>query len=231
MSAPSGKKRNALRVIVDRLPDQRGRRVVFLSHCLLNENTRYLGGACRTSCVREVLEQCMDQGVGMVQMPCPEQEVWGGVLKTRMLALYGSTARAFPGVVKALLPIGLLYVRWAYRAMARKVAAQLDDYVSSGFSVVGIVGIDGSPTCGVGTTIDLAGFVGDMLRADRGTLTTGNQNAAVRKHARRGKGLFVEELERALRARNLRVPLLAHDLLGELDGRSSNVRIDPPNGS
>lgn len=76
----------------------------------------------------------MGQGVGMVQMPCPEQEVWGGVLKTRMLALYGDTARVFPGVVKALRPIGLLYVRWAYRAMARKVAAQIDDYVSSGFT-------------------------------------------------------------------------------------------------
>lgn len=231
MSASSREKRNALHVLVDRLPDERGRRVVFLSHCLLNENTRYLGGACRTCCVREVIEQCMDQGVGMVQMPCPEQEVWGGVLKTRMLALYGRRARVFPGVVKALLPIGLLYVRWEYRAMARKVAAQIDDYVSSGFTVVGIVGIDGSPTCGVRTTVDIEGFVGDMLRADRGTLTTSDQNAWVRKHARKGQGLFVEELETALRARRLRVPLLAHDLLGELDGRSSDVRIDPPKGS
>jgi predicted secreted protein len=228
MSAFSREKRNALHLLVDRLPDERGRRVVFLSHCLLNENTRYLGGACRTCCVREVIEQCMDQGVGMVQMPCPEQEVWGGVLKKRMLALYGRRVRAFPGVVRALIPIGLLYVRLAYRAMARSVAAQIDDYESSGFTVVGIVGIDGSPTCGVRTTVDIAGFVGDMLHADRATLTTGDQNAWVRKHARKGQGLFVQELERALQARRLRVPLLAHDLLGELEGRSSDVCIDPP---
>jgi predicted secreted protein len=226
MSVSGGEERNALQVLVDRLPDQRGRRVVFLSHCLLNENTRYLGGACRTCCVREVIEHSMDQGVGMVQMPCPEQQVWGGVLKTRMLALYGRRARAFPGVVKALLPVGLLYVRWAYRAMARKLAAQIDDYANSGFAVVGIVGIDGSPTCGVRTTLDITGFVGDMLHADHDTLTTGDQNAWVRKHAQEGQGLFVQELERALQARHLRVPLLAHDLLGELEGRSSDVRID-----
>ena len=226
MSVSSPEKRNAPQVLVDRLADKRGRRVVFLSHCLLNENTRYLGGACRTCCVREVIEHSMDQGVGMVQMPCPEQQVWGGVLKTRMLALYGRRARAFPGVVKALLPVGLLYMRWAYRAMARKVAAQIDDYVSSGFTVVGIVGIDGSPTCGVRTTVDIIGFVGDMLHADRDTLTPGDQNAWVRKHARKGQGLFVQELERALQARHLSVSLLAHDLLGELEGRSSDVRID-----
>ena len=46
MSASSQEKRNALHVLVHRIPDERGRRVVFLSHCLLNENTRYLGGAC-----------------------------------------------------------------------------------------------------------------------------------------------------------------------------------------
>ena len=29
------------------LADQRSRRVVFVSHCILNENVRYLGGAAR----------------------------------------------------------------------------------------------------------------------------------------------------------------------------------------
>lgn len=159
MSGARKQKRTATRLLADRLPDERGRRVVFLSHCLLNENTRYLGGACRICCVREVIEQCLDQGIGMVQIPCPEQEVWGGVLRTRMLALYGSSARVFSDVINALLPIGLLYVRWKHRAIARKVAAQIDDYVSSGFSVVAIVGIDGSPTCGVRSTIDIPGFV------------------------------------------------------------------------
>jgi len=29
------------------LKDSRNGKVIFLSHCILNENTRYLGGACR----------------------------------------------------------------------------------------------------------------------------------------------------------------------------------------
>ncbi len=64
-------------ILTQRLEDRRGKTVVFLSHCLLNENTRYLGGACWGGCVREILEACLVLEVGIVQMPCPEQQAWG----------------------------------------------------------------------------------------------------------------------------------------------------------
>jgi hypothetical protein len=70
------------RLLRERLADRRSHQVIFLSHCLLNENTRYLGGACRAACVREVVEECIDRELGIVQMPCPEQQAWGGVLHT-----------------------------------------------------------------------------------------------------------------------------------------------------
>ena len=44
------------KVVVNRLADERSGRVVFLSHCLLNQNTRYLGGAFRPGAVDEVVE-------------------------------------------------------------------------------------------------------------------------------------------------------------------------------
>jgi hypothetical protein len=70
------------RLLLDRLADDRRKRVIFLSHCLRNENTRYLSGACRAACVREVVEECIDRELGIVQMPSPEQQAWGGVLHT-----------------------------------------------------------------------------------------------------------------------------------------------------
>src|SRR5512146_1334310 len=86
-------------VLVDRLRDRRSRKVAFVSHCLLNENTRYLGGACRACCVREVVDGLLDRDVGIVQMPCPEQLAWGGVLKRHMLRMYGHPlARALAGI-------------------------------------------------------------------------------------------------------------------------------------
>ena len=91
--------------LVDRLRDGRGRRVVFLSHCLLNENTRYLGGACVPDCRPEVLQRCLEGQLGVVQLP--------------------------------------------YSRLARQVAAEVADYLASGMEVSAIVGVDGSPTCGV----------------------------------------------------------------------------------
>jgi predicted secreted protein len=55
------------------LADERGDRVVFLSHCLLNQNSRYLGGATCPGVVVGAVERHIADGVGIVQMPCPEQ--------------------------------------------------------------------------------------------------------------------------------------------------------------
>ena len=69
------------------MADARSGEVVFISHCLLNQNTRYLGGAVCPGVVGVAIAPYVRDGTGIVQMPCPEQRVWGGVLKTRMLWL------------------------------------------------------------------------------------------------------------------------------------------------
>ena len=76
-----------IHLLQEKLKDERGKTVVFLSHCLLNENTRYLGGACRKACVDELIDDLQKQGIGIVQMKCPEQKTWGGVLKREMHGL------------------------------------------------------------------------------------------------------------------------------------------------
>ena len=70
---------------VSQFADKRSRRVIFLPHCLLNENTRYLGGACRAGAVEEIVQPCLEAGLGIIQMRCPEQFAWGGILKRGLL--------------------------------------------------------------------------------------------------------------------------------------------------
>jgi hypothetical protein len=43
-------------LLSERLSDERGKRVVFVSHCLLNENARYPGGAFHSGAVPEIAE-------------------------------------------------------------------------------------------------------------------------------------------------------------------------------
>ena len=203
-------------VLVEHLRDRRSRKVAFVSHCLLNQNTRYLGGACRACCVREVVDGLLDRDIGIVQMPCPEQLAWGGVLKRHLLRMYGHPrAAALAGIARA-------YSRIVFHRLATRVASEIADYVDAGFTVEAVIGVDGSPSCGVATTVDMRGALRDIAAADPRQLTIDGQNALVRQHLEAGPGLFIEQLQRELRRRRLEVSFVAHDMIAELDGRSSH---------
>lgn len=170
----------AYNVLQERLQDARGRRVAFVSHCLLNENTRYLGGAFRAGGVAELAAALLDDGVGICQMPCPEQRAWGGVLKRWMLRAYGTR-----------------------------------------------VGVGGSPSCGVNTTLDLRCSLEAVAAMPARAATAARVNREVVLACRRaGRGLFVEALSDELARRGLVVPLLEHDLVAEM--RGERQRVWPP---
>jgi len=46
-----------MKIIIDNLKDERGGKVVFVVHCILNENTRYLGGTFRKGGVDEIVTE------------------------------------------------------------------------------------------------------------------------------------------------------------------------------
>jgi predicted secreted protein len=191
---------------------------VFVSHCLLNENVRFLGGAARPGAVHEVLDPYLADGVGLVQLPCPEQHAWGGVLKRWMLALYGRRALGWRPVRQVLVAVVRFLTRVEYARLARHTATHIVDYVRSGFEVVAIVGVGASPSCGVLTTVDLDGAIAAMARSDRTTL---NATTVVRDvvvaNVVDGEGMFVAKLRSRLARQGVTVPFREHDLLAELD--------------
>ena len=132
----------------------------------------------------------IEDGTGIVQMPCPEQRVWGGVLKTRMLCLiqHPRIARAVPVVWPAVLR----YVRWRYAHHARAVVRDVEDYHASGLSVRGLVGVAGSPSCGVHTTLGLPRAAGAAACRRREPATATWMNTTVVHPALcPGRGMFV----------------------------------------
>ena len=198
------------------LADERSGRVVFVSHCLLNENTRYPGGACRPGAVTEVVEPFLRDGVGLCQMPCPEQIAWGGVGKRHLVRFWGRPRTA--GLARFGLPAFLGYTRWRYRLVARRVAGSIADYHANGMQVVGVVGVGASPSCGVATTVDVAAALDSVAGCPFAHLDRRIVNNAVAAATRPGPGIFMQELGRALRRRALTVPLLEHDLRSEWPG-------------
>ncbi len=204
-------------VVEQRVSDLRGRRVVFLSHCLLNENVRYPGGAGRPAGVQELVDSYLSDGVGVCQLPCPEQDAWGGVRKRLTLPAYGSGGTTRAPLVRLLLPLFTVYTRWRYRRLARRVARDVRSYLHAGMEVVAVVGIGGSPSCGVRTTLDLAGAVDVLTRCRVAQLDREFVNTrAIRPHVAAGAGWFMQALGRRLRHQRVSIPFEEYDLLAEL---------------
>jgi len=210
--------------ICSKLKDERGKKVIFLSHCLLNENTRYLGGAFRKAGVDELIDALQREGIGMVQMKCPEQKTWGGVLKREMLMGYcikGTFLRPF-------LNILMIFFIWktkrSFKKIAKEVVSEIKDYMDSGFEVSGIVGIKGSPSCGVSAALDLkksAEFAADL---NSKTLSREYFNEyCYKKCMANQSGLFFDALKKELSAKNIGVKFFEHDLLLEMKGKESNI--------
>lgn len=195
-----------------------------MSHCLLNENTRYAGGATRPGVVADVVDEVVAAGCGIHQLPCPERLAWGGVLKRHSLILYHSKGRPRYAVRGALLSAFVLWTKVVYRRLARQVARDVADYRRAGISVEGIVGIGASPSCGVATTLDLRASLEVVAACPAAALTRDVMNErAVLQCRRPGEGLFVEALDRELKRRGLTVPAYEHDLAAELRGEHQTV--------
>jgi predicted secreted protein len=116
--------------------DTRSRKVVLVPHCVLNQNARAAGAAERPSAVTELVSALLDRKVGVLQMPCPE------------LCAFGLD-RGHICVEKELrTPAG----RRLARGLAQDLVRQIRTYQDSGVQVLGVLGKNGSPSCGVEQT-------------------------------------------------------------------------------
>ena len=52
--------------------DSRSGKIIFLSHCCLNQNAKVRGIARYPGAIRPLVELLLEHGVGIYQMPCPE---------------------------------------------------------------------------------------------------------------------------------------------------------------
>ena len=59
--------------------DSRGGKVIFVSHCILNQNAKVRGIAVFPGAVRPVVDLLLDHGIGIYQMPCPEMTYLGAL--------------------------------------------------------------------------------------------------------------------------------------------------------
>lgn len=111
--------------------DARGRRIALVCHCLLNANAKVEGLSVYAG-VHPLINRLAEQGVGVIQMPCAELGACG-------MRRWGQTREQYD------FP--------AFRELCARLAEdtrqQVTEFQRCGYEVLGVVGVDGSPTCGV----------------------------------------------------------------------------------
>lgn len=130
--------------------DGRSKKVVFIAHCLLNQNAISDGTAVFPAAFKDVIQLFLDVDVGIVQMPCPELCCLG----LDRGSIHGADS---PVVVENTRIRGAMEEPGAHEAMialADQVMKQIREYHKHGFQILGIIGADRSPSCGVETTSD-----------------------------------------------------------------------------
>ena len=157
--------------------------MVLLAHCILNPNAKVAGIAQTPGAIPGIVKGLLEEGVGIVQLPCPEQ-TFGGCLRWGMTREQYDTPR----------------YRRHCRDILEPIVDQSEDYLRGGYEILGIVGVDGSPSCGIDLTC--VGYEGGEITSMR-TLPACSFVA--------GRGVFMECLLSMLGDRRLSIPLAGID--------------------
>jgi predicted secreted protein len=124
--------------------DERSGKIALVAHCLLNQNSRAIGLAKRTSVINEIVEFLTLKKIGIIQMPCPELAYAGGLRKPQTREQYDN-----------------IKFRGCCRKIAVELANQMHEYANCGVKLEIVLGVDGSPSCGVN---EVSGIFMEELR-------------------------------------------------------------------
>jgi predicted secreted protein len=109
---------------------RRSKKILFIAHCLLNQNTVTAGKAKYPGMVPHLISLAREKDVGIEQMPCPEFELLG--CREKMTLTEYEKINGF-------------------KKLCSKLATHVSNYISkfqaAGYKIYGIVGIARSPSC------------------------------------------------------------------------------------
>lgn len=181
--------------------DKRSEKVIFLSHCCLNQNAKVRGIAAYPGAIKPLVELLLEQGVGMFQMPCPEMTYLGNMRWGQVKDQYNNP----------------MFRRHCLR-LAETVVDMAENYLQCGYQVLGFVMMDGSPVCGLNRT----------PRPKNDALWGGMSWYVPESEYMPGKGNYCEVLQEELQRRGLgHLPFVASpefDEVGSMEASLEHIR-------
>jgi len=162
-------------------------RIVLLAHCLLNPFSKVRGSPDNSELAIEVHKFFRENQYGIIQLPCPEL-LHGGLTR------WGQTRSQYNSV----------FFRKHCEILAEGIVNQVEEYKRCNVAVRPIIGIDGSPSCGVSYTCE--GPWGGELSQNHEL-----ENKIKQLQMIHGKGVFMEILEERLRSKSINIEVIGID--------------------
>lgn len=124
--------------------DNRGKELIIVSHCILNQNS-VVCPLARSKGAFPLIQPLIDKGYGILQLPCPEFKFLG----------------------LSRIPMSKEeYDCEEYRALCKNLFLpflnDLKEYLKHGYKIKGLIGINHSPTCSL--TGNKGIFMEEILR-------------------------------------------------------------------
>jgi hypothetical protein len=200
--------------------DKRKGKIVYVSQCILNQNLRFPGIAVAAGACADVVGLFMRNGIGIEPIPCLERLGWGGVsrkgyFRFQPVILKFVQTPIFP-LVRPFIALWLYRYRLLCAREARKLARQIADYGKSGYSVIGIVAVNDSPTDGVTRTIDMARAAERLVSmgidpAIMADPSFEEMREILPRLCTEGTGIFTARLMRELRRKKVSARIVGYD--------------------
>lgn len=165
---------------------KREKKFILLAHCILNCNSKVEGLSSYSSGICTLVSKLLLQGYGIIQLPCIEMEMLG--IKRW-------------GVVKEQLDYPAF--REKCRELLQPILHQSIDYIHNGYTFAGVIGINGSPTCGVEFTCTGDHWGGELSERDHLEQLSSQEL--------KEKGIMIEELEKMLVAEGIDIDIWGLD--------------------
>ncbi|MCI1934336.1 MAG: hypothetical protein LKJ31_04430 [Atopobiaceae bacterium] len=168
-------------------------KVLLVAHCILNISSKVIlyneeEKRAEESLRRRFLQTAISDGVQLLQLPCPEFTLYGA-------NRWGHVSDQFDNP----------FFRSHCRRQLEPIMQQVEEYLAhpERFEVLGLLGVDGSPSCGVDYTCRGKWYGSFEGRHD---LPKALQSA----HCVKGHGIMIDEFSHMLQERGLseQVPLI-----------------------
>lgn len=160
----------------------RQKKMVFISYCILNVNSKVEGIALSESGLTELVYRLMKKGYGLIQLPCIEMECCG-------LKRWGQVEDQ----------LNHPYFRNQCELRLKPFVTQAKAFLEQGYEIAGVIGLDGSPTCGVSETCS-GNWSGEM-----GTQYNTQSKIDTLTH-KKGPGVMMRIFQEMLKKENIIIP-------------------------